>query len=150
MSCERSKFACRSRRANSKKKWLKRKCPEVYGFELLSKLEAASCDKKLHGLLPGSQIVVNFLCLRFRYVCPKLTDKKEKKLIGVSALYCKCAGKKGGTHALCVNLYPRPNCRRVKLPSGDGGWVRKRDCERVVNALSLLVAHDERTLKING
>ena len=68
MSRERSKFARRSRWANSKNNWLKRKCPEVYGFELLPKLEAASCDKKLHGLLPGSQIVVNFLSLRFRYV----------------------------------------------------------------------------------
>jgi hypothetical protein len=45
-----------------------KKTPAVYGFELLPKLEPASCDKKLHGLLPGSQIVVNFLSLRCRYV----------------------------------------------------------------------------------
>ena len=70
---------------------------------------------------------------------PKLTDEKEKKLIGVSALYCKCARTKGGTHDLGVNLYPRPNCRRVKLPSGDGGWVGKKK-RSIVNAKSSLVA----------
>ena len=50
----------------------------------------------------------------------------------------------GGTHASSVNIYPNPNCRRVKLPSGDGGWVRKRDRVRVRADLNRVV-HDQRS-----
>ena len=88
------------------------------------KLEQALSIKELHDFLTGLQIVVNFLSLRFHYVWAKLRNEKEKSCtvyVRYISSVCACNWK-GVAHASRVKLYPKPNCRRVKLPSGDGVW----------------------------